>query len=154
MVQICVFTQPLAGANRRWRCQFRYRGSHRESAVAQLFSLGQRMTTRVQVSVVLVLMAALCGCASQSKPEARSACVALFRSDSSFERMGCQALFEHRIEITGGAGSLGIFEIEVAERDAPTAVSVLRDVDRSGKHIVITYPHFPKDKDGRPIFPQ
>jgi len=30
----------LPGANRRWRCQFRYRGSRRESAVAQLFSLG------------------------------------------------------------------------------------------------------------------
>ena len=26
----------VAGANRRWRCQFRYRGSHRKSAVAQL----------------------------------------------------------------------------------------------------------------------
>ena len=31
-----VFTQPLAGANRRWRWQFRCRGSRRESAVAQL----------------------------------------------------------------------------------------------------------------------
>jgi hypothetical protein len=30
----------VAGANRRWRCQFRYRGTRRESAVAQLFSLG------------------------------------------------------------------------------------------------------------------
>jgi len=27
-------------SNRRWRCPFRYRGSRRESAVAQLFSLG------------------------------------------------------------------------------------------------------------------
>ena len=27
-------------SNRRWRGQFRYRGSRRESAVAQLFSLG------------------------------------------------------------------------------------------------------------------
>ena len=26
-------------SNRRWRCQFRYRGSRRESAVALLFSL-------------------------------------------------------------------------------------------------------------------
>jgi hypothetical protein len=26
----------VAGANRRWRGQFRYRGSRRESAVAQL----------------------------------------------------------------------------------------------------------------------
>jgi hypothetical protein len=32
----------VAGANRRWRCQFRYRGSRRESAVAQLFSLGSK----------------------------------------------------------------------------------------------------------------
>src|ERR1700690_3366258 len=30
----------VAGANRRWRGQFRCRGSRRESAVAQLFSLG------------------------------------------------------------------------------------------------------------------
>jgi hypothetical protein len=30
----------VAGANRRWRCQFRCRGSRRESAVAQLLSLG------------------------------------------------------------------------------------------------------------------
>ena len=30
--------QQVAGANRRWRCQFRYRGSRRESAVAQLTS--------------------------------------------------------------------------------------------------------------------
>src|SRR5271154_1683700 len=34
------WVQQVAGANRRWRCQFRYRGSRRESAVAQLFSLG------------------------------------------------------------------------------------------------------------------
>ena len=30
----------VAGANRRWSSQFRCRGSRRESAVAQLFSLG------------------------------------------------------------------------------------------------------------------
>src|ERR1035438_7832361 len=30
----------VAGANRRGRCPFRCRGSRRESAVAQLFSLG------------------------------------------------------------------------------------------------------------------
>ena len=35
-----LFTQPLAGANRRWPLQFRYRGSRRESAVAQLSTLG------------------------------------------------------------------------------------------------------------------
>src|SRR5208282_6929932 len=29
----------VAGANRRWRCQFRCRGSRRESAVAQLSTL-------------------------------------------------------------------------------------------------------------------
>jgi hypothetical protein len=32
--------QQVAGANRRWRCQFRCRGSRRSSAVAQLFSFG------------------------------------------------------------------------------------------------------------------
>ena len=30
----------VAGANARWRCLFRIRGSRHESAVAQLFSLG------------------------------------------------------------------------------------------------------------------
>src|ERR1035437_5962202 len=30
----------VAGANRRWRCQIRCRGSRRESAVAQLSTLG------------------------------------------------------------------------------------------------------------------
>jgi hypothetical protein len=35
-----LFTQARAGANRRWRGQFRYRGSRRESAVAQLSTLG------------------------------------------------------------------------------------------------------------------
>ena len=34
----------VAGANRRCRCQFRYRGSRRESAVAQLWSLGHKRT--------------------------------------------------------------------------------------------------------------
>ncbi len=34
----------VARANRRWRWQFRYRGSRRESAVAQLFSLGRRQS--------------------------------------------------------------------------------------------------------------
>jgi hypothetical protein len=30
-------------SNRRWRCQFRYRGSRRESAVAQLSTLGSML---------------------------------------------------------------------------------------------------------------
>ena len=34
----------VAGANRRWRCQFRYRGSRRESAVAQLFLVRRHYT--------------------------------------------------------------------------------------------------------------
>jgi hypothetical protein len=38
----------VAGANRRWRFQFRYRGSRRESAVAQLFSLGHSATTNYE----------------------------------------------------------------------------------------------------------
>jgi hypothetical protein len=33
-------------SNRRWRCQFRCRGSRRESAVAQLFSLGDITFTK------------------------------------------------------------------------------------------------------------
>jgi hypothetical protein len=37
----------VAGANRRWRGQFRCRGSRRESAVAQLFSLGHIRAMRV-----------------------------------------------------------------------------------------------------------
>jgi hypothetical protein len=34
------YAYPVAEANRRWRCPFRYRGSRRESAVAQLSTLG------------------------------------------------------------------------------------------------------------------
>src|ERR1035441_5381678 len=39
------FVQQVAGADRRWRCQFRCRGSRHESAVAQLstLALGARM---------------------------------------------------------------------------------------------------------------
>jgi hypothetical protein len=37
----------VAGANRRWRCLFRYRGSRHESAVAQLFSLGHMTMSRL-----------------------------------------------------------------------------------------------------------
>jgi hypothetical protein len=36
-------TQRVAGANRRWRCQFRCRGSRRESAVAQLSTFYLRL---------------------------------------------------------------------------------------------------------------
>jgi hypothetical protein len=36
----------VAGANRRWRCQFRYRGSRHESAVAQLSTLGIKIGLR------------------------------------------------------------------------------------------------------------
>ena len=38
-------------SNRRWRWQFRCRGSRRESAVAQLFSLGsiERMTKQFAI---------------------------------------------------------------------------------------------------------
>ena len=41
-IMITLWPKPVAGANRRWRGQFRYRGSRRESAVAQLFSLGKK----------------------------------------------------------------------------------------------------------------
>jgi hypothetical protein len=51
-------------SNRRWRWQFRCRGSRRESAVAQLFSLGgiTRMNrgTIISLSVLAVLMCYLC----------------------------------------------------------------------------------------------
>src|SRR5208282_6378003 len=47
------WVQQVAGANRRWRWQFRCRGSRRESAVAQLFSLGGK--TRMDVRYTLTL---------------------------------------------------------------------------------------------------
>jgi hypothetical protein len=53
----------VAGANRRWRCPFRYRGSRRESAVAQLFSLGDYMKRCYILGVVVSLV--VCGCESQ-----------------------------------------------------------------------------------------
>ena len=43
----------VAGANRRWRFQFRCRGSRRESAVAQLFSLG--LVPRMTAFIILLL---------------------------------------------------------------------------------------------------
>jgi len=53
----------VAGANRRWRCQFRCRGSRRESAVAQLFSLGCLATSllcsRLKASPQIILVSLL-----------------------------------------------------------------------------------------------
>ena len=52
-------------SNRRWRLQFRYRGSRRESAVAQLFSLGiiahtmKKIVTIGFIAGLLVLVALL-----------------------------------------------------------------------------------------------
>src|ERR1017187_7740455 len=53
----------VAGANRRWRCQFRCRGSRRESAVAQLFSLGRFM--RVTLLTFFFALSAFCATADQ-----------------------------------------------------------------------------------------
>src|SRR5208283_2058741 len=44
----------VAGANRRWRCPFRCRGSRRESAVAQLFSLGEYRTMNIHDSIAII----------------------------------------------------------------------------------------------------
>src|ERR1035437_11077753 len=41
----------VAGANRRWRCPFRCRGSRRESAVAQLSTLGSMSALRMKIFV-------------------------------------------------------------------------------------------------------
>ena len=47
----------VAGANRRWPLQFRCRGSRRESAVAQLFSLGGYLCRRAgELAVGLVYL--------------------------------------------------------------------------------------------------
>ena len=45
----------VAGANRRWRCQFRCRGPRRESAVAQLFSFAESACMNLQSLIVVVL---------------------------------------------------------------------------------------------------
>ena len=45
----------VAGANRRWRWQFRCRGSRRESAVAQLFSLGHITLMKIFESILVVV---------------------------------------------------------------------------------------------------
>ena len=45
-------TYQVAGANRRWRGQFRCRGSRRESAVAQLSTLGGNEIRDVFATVV------------------------------------------------------------------------------------------------------
>src|SRR5208283_175241 len=59
----------VAGANRRWRCQFRYRGSRRESAVAQLFSLGVFTFMKNRTLTALLMAAAIVasGCSKRSQ---------------------------------------------------------------------------------------
>src|ERR1017187_1647497 len=60
----------VAGANRRWRCQFRYRGSRRRSAVAQLSTLGHirlMNITRFISWLTLASFVVLAGCTT-SKP--------------------------------------------------------------------------------------
>ena len=49
------WVQQIAGANRRWRCLFRCRGSRRESAVAQL-------TLAVITPHEFITDLCLCGC--------------------------------------------------------------------------------------------
>ena len=48
-------TPQVAGANRRWRFLFRCRGSRRESAVVQLFSLGIMSATLQEYDTVRVV---------------------------------------------------------------------------------------------------
>jgi hypothetical protein len=47
----------VAGANRRWRLPFRCRGSRRESAVAQLSTLGHIRATRLYEDFVSAFVA-------------------------------------------------------------------------------------------------
>src|ERR1017187_2361379 len=47
----------VAGANRRWRWQFRCRGSRRESVVAQLFSLGRIAHIMKTITLILLCLA-------------------------------------------------------------------------------------------------
>ena len=49
-----MFPNDYAGANRCWRLPFRCRGSRRESAVAQLFSLGGKEPMSFLVLICLV----------------------------------------------------------------------------------------------------
>jgi len=51
--------QPVAGANAYWRCQFRDRGSRRESAAAQLFLLGHIHTTLIMKRTLILLLTSL-----------------------------------------------------------------------------------------------
>ena len=48
----------VAGANRRWRLQFRCRGSRRESAVAQLSALGD--SARIMKRAIQILLSLFC----------------------------------------------------------------------------------------------
>ena len=50
------WVQQVAGANRRWRGQFRCRGSRHESAVAQLFSLGGYTHFMLITQIAVLLM--------------------------------------------------------------------------------------------------
>src|ERR1017187_1001640 len=58
----------VAGANRRWRCQLRYRGSRRESAVAQLSMLGRLSIAHMKASSFSLLFAVLLAGCSTTDP--------------------------------------------------------------------------------------
>jgi hypothetical protein len=50
--------KPVAGANRRWRCTFRYRGSRREPVLAQLPTLGgttRNETKNINENTIIIL---------------------------------------------------------------------------------------------------
>ena len=64
-------------SNRRWRGQFRYRGSRRESAVAQLFSLG-----------VIAMSPLICA------PLFRRCSIRASRADSLIHRFGSSAALD------------------------------------------------------------
>jgi hypothetical protein len=46
------WVQPVDGANRRWRWQFRCRGSRHESAAAQLYSLAIKIGLKLELTIV------------------------------------------------------------------------------------------------------
>ena len=60
----------VAGANRCWRWQFRCRGSRRESAVAQLFSLGIIHTLMKTIALLFALSLLLAGCSKHTSDAA------------------------------------------------------------------------------------
>jgi len=93
----------VAGANRRWRCQFRYRGSRRESAVAQL-------STFDDMRLILILLMVTGGVIAIQPAFSRAKVTALWSDFKAFQARVAERPDGKTILALGGESSAESFE--------------------------------------------